>query len=81
MTSDEQLASWVGGKSIHNVDKGECCQDFSCCQPELLAPQAERELFRDRPEVRHQMLMGFLGRALASWGDKIHIAGSIEGEA
>ena len=43
MTSDEQLAEWVKGNSIHNQDRDECCPDFSCCDNELLAPEDERK--------------------------------------
>lgn len=42
----EQLKRWADGESIH---AGQCCPDFSCCKPELQAPEAERKLFVERP--------------------------------
>lgn len=85
MTYDEQLQKWLAGQSVHMGERpdGQCCPDFSCCQPQLLAPEAERRVFVERPEVRDQLCMGFLGRALAEMGkaDEVHIAGSIEGMA
>lgn len=83
MSPREQLDHWCNGKSIHNTERDECCPDFSCCNKAYSAPMHERLLFRDRPELRGQMLMGFLTGALASreWPVNVHIAGSIEGEA
>ena len=76
MTSEEQLARWVQGISIHNDDRGECCPDFSCCQKGFTATKEERELFASRPDVRDSMLMMFLGKALSTLTDKnVHIAG------
>ena len=34
-----QLDEWVKGNPIHNNVDDECCPDFSCCRPELLAPK------------------------------------------
>ncbi len=79
MDTDEQLNKWVVGESIHNKEQDECCPDFSCCQSHYKASKEERKLFRDRPELRDQMLMGFLGAALAD--ENIYVAGSIEGNA
>lgn len=74
MTSEEQVKKWVKGKSIHNTERDECCPDFSCCQPELLAPFEVREKFQDSgEEARFGMLAHFLGAALA--GENVHIAG------
>ena len=81
MTPDEQMEKWVNGVSIHNLERDECCPDFSCCNPSSAAPIAQRILFRNRPELRDAMLMGFLGAALAGCGKDVHIAGSIQGEA
>jgi hypothetical protein len=85
MTSDEQLAEWVRGNPIHRGEKGspdsECCADFSCCQPSLLAPEHERQAFaRADDATRHQILMGFLGRMIDALPDKprVHIAGDAE---
>lgn len=81
MTSDEQLDAWVAGNSLHNQARDECCPDFSCCQKYYKATQDERKLFRDRPELRDKMLMGFLGAALAGGEKAVHVIGSIEGVA
>lgn len=82
MTSDEQLNEWVNGNSIHNHERDECCPDFSCCQSHYMASEAEKALFRDRPDLRHEMLMGFLSAAINARVDaSIHVAGSVRGEA
>jgi hypothetical protein len=63
--TDEQLRLWVEGTSVHNDEAGECCPDFSCCQPGLLAPKETREAFaRASEEERTSMLMMFLGAAI-----------------
>lgn len=79
MTKDEQLNQWCSGVSIHNSERDECCPDFSCCNPVSAAPIEQRILFRDKPELRNAMLIGFLGAALAGAGVNAHVAGSIEG--
>ena len=81
MKTDEQLNEWVKGNSVHDAERDECCPNFSCCQKHYKAPQEERILFRDRPELREKMLIGFLGAALAESGKDVHVAGSIEGTA
>lgn len=76
MTPDEQLAEWCKGNSIHNESTGECCPDFSCCDPNLGIPIQQRILFRDSGEdVRFEMLMMFLGTMLSSLGVKVYLAG------
>jgi hypothetical protein len=87
MTSDEQLAEWVKGNSIHRGERGspdsECCPDFSCCEPSLLAPKHERQAFAKADEaIRHQMLMGFLGRMIDALPEKprVYIVGDAETE-
>jgi len=79
VTPEKQMDEWVNGNSIHNDERDECCPDFSCCQNHYKASEEERKLFRDRPEIREQMLMGFLGAAIVGRGANVHIAGSIEG--
>ncbi len=82
MKIQDQLDSWVAGKPIHNNERDECCPDFSCCQPELLAPLKTREAFaRADDEARMQMLMGFMGGMLAHEGldEKVHIVGNTLG--
>lgn len=78
-SSNDQLAKWLDGVSEHNIARDECVPDFSCCEPHLLAPIAERRLFCERPELRMSLLMGFLGRALS--GTQAYVAGSVDGEA
>ena len=75
-TVEHQLSEWVAGRSHHNVAREECCPDFSCCQPELLASAEVREAFRDGSEaMRMEMLGMFLGTAFESAGKSVHIAG------
>ena len=79
MTQAEQLRMWVDGDPVHNDETGECCPDFSCCKPELLAPEQEREKFAAATEdQRELMLVMFLGRALGSAGVEAHIAGAYD---
>lgn len=78
MKQEEQLLLWVNGESIHNKERGECCPDFSCCRPELLAPKEVRELFckaylEDNEDLMNRLLMEFLSRSLE--GKNVHIAG------
>ncbi len=78
MTVDEQLALWVQGRSAHNDDRGECCPDFSCCNPESAASREERETYvRATGEIQMGMLGTFLGRAMANYKPKtkVHVAG------
>jgi len=74
----EQLNLWVEGQSIHNDELGECCPDFSCCRPELLAPKEVREIFRHaylkgNEETTMRLLMEFLAKSLV--GQNVYIAG------
>ena len=87
ITSDEQLAWWVAGKLVHN-EGGECCPDFSCCQPDLLASVKERKAFQRAhqnadEETRMAMLGTFLRRAMEKAAPlkkvKVHIAGEQTG--
>ncbi len=77
MTHEEQLQKWVDGESIHGAGKHEdCCPDFSCCNPKLLAFKGERQAFQAADEqARHAMLFTFLGRMLAIEGANAYIAG------
>lgn len=81
MNSGEQLRLWVGGKSIHNKKRDECCPDFSCCQPHLLVPEHERKAFaeahrKEDEKTKSSMLFEFLGRAFSS--PKVYVAGDKE---
>lgn len=69
MTAEEQLEKWLKGISVHNEDRQECCPDFSCCSPELLASVEERIDFVNAHHAKNQtkkddMLAMFLGRML-----------------
>jgi len=78
MTVDEQLSEWVKGNSLCPNNLGECCPDFSCCQPELLADEVTRVAFANgTKETRHSLLGGFLGAAMekAVKGKNVYIAG------
>ena len=75
---DRQLEAWVKGMPRHNTERDECCPDFSCCRPELLAPVKLRRKFIQAGEVeRHGMLLHFLAAALsaAAPSKKVYIAG------
>ena len=76
MTPEQQVKAWVEGNPKCPNDNGECCPDFSCCQPHLLSPEPERIAFAEGDsDLRNKMLPGFLGRAFATLGKKVHIAG------
>ena len=82
MTAEEQLGLWVNGTPRHMGGKrrGQCCPDFSCCRPDLLAPREVRELFAaawrsQNDTVIERMLMEFLGKGIAQLSKKVHIAG------
>lgn len=82
MTCEEQLAEWVKGNPIHNTGRDECCPDFSCCQPELLAPLEVREKFaKADDEARMGFLMHFMGAAVSKASElsatkpKVYISG------
>lgn len=87
MKCSEQTALWVQGRSIHNTERDECCPDFSCCTPELLAPLEERKRFHlaelaGDEKLKNEMLMGFLGKMIKSAKldpIKVHIAGQMDG--
>lgn len=79
MTTDEQIKLWVEGESVHieGENGGMCCPDFSCCQPEFLAPKEERELFAELylagKESEYIGMLGlFLNRAFGHLA-KIHV--------
>jgi hypothetical protein len=77
-TYDEQLQLWEEGESVHVDASGhgiECCPDFSCCHPDLLAPiEVRREFRHARPRERERLLMSFLGGAIANHtSQKVHV--------
>ena len=69
MTNIEQLQRWVEGDPVHNEESGQCCPDFSCCKPHLLADVEVRKRFQKAhlekdARTEHEMLMMFLGAML-----------------
>lgn len=82
MKLDKQLQSWLDGKPIHNKRRDECCPDFSCCRPHLLAPPEIRQMFcnatlRNDQETVDKLLTQFLMRLLDNEAPdkKVHVAG------
>lgn len=64
MTLEEQTERWAAGESIH-LD-GQCTPDFSCCEPELLAPVEIRQAYLAASiGERIQFLGHFLNAAFA----------------
>lgn len=67
MTHDEQLKLWVEGTSVHgamyeddslNIEPdGECCPDFSCCDPSLKWPREKREAFAAANQADRERMM------------------------
>jgi len=75
---DHQLSEWVKGRPWHNpfncddtrhdgdTSEGECCPDFSCCEPSMLAPEEARKAFaKSGNETRMGMLGMFLSGMVA----------------
>lgn len=92
LTNDEQLAAWEEGMSVHRFAPdedashnlngaelgGECCPDFSCCQPKLLQPVAIRRAFRAASEDGRLRFLGAFVSAMmadAAPGTTVHVAG------
>lgn len=74
--SEIQLDEWVKGNPIHNDTDDECCPDFSCCKPEMLAPLETRERFAQAERegddtTKTEMLGMFLGGAFSG----VYVAG------
>ena len=66
MKADEQLEKWIAGESICPNANGECCPDFSCCTPEILAPLEVRQKFvAADDEKRYGFLLHFLAALYA----------------
>jgi len=81
LTPKEQLRLWVAGDSRCPNTHNECCPDFSCCDPKLLAPLARRQAFvQAKGAERNKMLMGFLGGFTDTLDADVHLAGRIEDE-
>jgi hypothetical protein len=73
-TFEEQLRLWVDGTSTHvrmskkyksmTGDDFQCCPDFSCCQPSLLAPVEMRKAFMVASPKQRSAFLGQFLRAL-----------------
>ncbi len=71
-----QLNHWLAGQSRHLTMPDLCTPDYSCCEPELLAPLEERELYvhaRNASDTRTLTRMDcmFLGRLIVRKGMKV----------
>lgn len=71
----EQLQKWLNGESVHME---QCCPDFSCCRPELLANKDVRERYvkaetEGDESTRMEMLGMFLGAAMNT--SEVYVAG------
>lgn len=71
ITTEEQLRRWVAGDSTHRLDPsitgGECCPDFSCCNPQLLAEKSVREAFAAASQNgRTHFLIAFMDALITS---------------
>lgn len=69
-TYEQQLDLWLIGEPHHRGDRkdprSECCPDFSCCTPELLAPLEVRRAFvLAGPREQMAFLATFLGALIA----------------
>lgn len=47
LTPEKQLELWVGGQSVHNSARDECCPDFSCCHQDMLWTVDKRKEFAE----------------------------------
>lgn len=86
MTPLQQLEKWVAGENVHNAERGECCPDFACCQPDNHFPTETRQKFMQAyREGGSEAVWPFLAMALAgaaaSSGVSVHIAGEQGGAA
>lgn len=81
ISSAEQLERWVKGESVHRLMANggdECCPDFSCCHPQLLADEEIRKAFAEADEKQRMGFLGnFLGAALSKLAPskEVYIAG------
>lgn len=91
ITIEQQLDEWVKGNPIHNhnrfvtlrgvqrpMDGGECCPDFSCCNPKLLWPKEVREEFKKAVDTnddttKQKLLMSALDGLTAD--KSVYVAG------
>ena len=78
MTVNKQLELWLQGKPVHNKTRNECCPDFSCCNPKLLAPKKIRQVFVNASRTGdhgtvNKMLGAFLTKMLEA--HNFHVKG------
>ena len=81
-----QLEEWVAGRPKHNpfapgcdtVEEsqgGECCHDFSCCCPSMLADEPARVSFAKAHRAKQEgMLIGFLSAFCAQAGNVVIVS-------
>ncbi len=74
MTDDEQEELWLGGHSVHNPTRKECCPDFSCCRPNLKWPYDVRQRFVMGTEEERAELLSLALASLLS-GENVYIVG------
>lgn len=68
---------WVNGMPLHNHLDDECCPDFSCCKPSLIAPEETRKRFQSaNNEEQMGMLAEFLGKGIESMGNDTEVSTS-----
>lgn len=78
---DDQLRLWLEGISVHSrptklCPKGECCPDFSCCIPALLADKKTRQKYCDAEKkgndaTINRLLFDFLKKMLEHNGVEV----------
>lgn len=74
LTPDQQVAEWIDGRSVCPSTTGECCPDFSCCQPKLQWPVDKRRKFAAADQgPREKMMMGSIGALLSGSGVRNHV--------
>jgi hypothetical protein len=65
-TGEEQLQRWLAGAPECPNNVGECCPDFSCCNPKLLWPVEKRQKYIEAgQEEREKFLLSSLGSVLS----------------
>lgn len=79
---NKQTLEWLKGNPQHNKVDDECCPDFSCCKPELLAPLEIRQVFynaeiNNDTKTIERLLGEFLDKAISNIPSKpkTYIAG------
>jgi hypothetical protein len=77
LTPERQLEEWRKGNSLCPNTRDECCPDFSCCKPELLAPQEVRDAYCTGTRDQQLKLLGsFLGGLVGTMDEDVYIAGA-----